>query len=66
MSIVGRKPKLSAAQQLEVVRWANRRDQLRRELREMGSAPIKAHEMGVSVSTLNAYIYGQQKCPVRA
>ena len=35
--IVGRRPKLSAAQQLDALRWANKRDQLRQELRELGT-----------------------------
>ena len=61
----GRKPKLNAAQQLDALRWANRRDRLRIELRALGTMPSKARELGIAESTLKRYIYEQQKQPVR-
>ena len=54
--IVGRKPKLSAAQQTELHAWAAQRCTLRE----------KARQLGVCEATLKRYIYGQQKLPVRA
>ena len=64
--IVGRRPKLSAAQQLDALRWANKRDQLRQELRELGTMTRKARELGICTKTLQCYLSGQQKFPVRA
>lgn len=64
--IVGRKPKLTPAQQIDALRWANKRDRLRVEIRELGTMPRKARELGIAESTLKRYIYGEQKQPVRS
>ena len=56
--IVGRKPKLTPAQQTDLLAWNAQRNSLQ-------TMKAKARELGVCEATLKRYIYGQQKCPVR-
>ncbi len=56
MSIVGRKPKLSPAQQLDLRDWYAQRRVTRRQ---------KAVELGVAESTLGRYLREVNKRPIR-
>lgn len=56
MNIVGRKPKLSHAQQLDLRDWYAQRRVTRRQ---------KAAELGVAESTLGRYLREVNKRPIR-
>lgn len=55
MRIVGRKPKLTPEQQAELRRWASIG-------KRTGEA---ARYFGICTTTLNAYLRGEQKQPIR-
>lgn len=56
MSIIGRKPKLNAAQQAELRDWYAQRRVTRRQ---------KAAQLGIAESTLGRYLRLELKRPIR-
>lgn len=63
--IIGRKPKLTAEQQLGLHEWAAERTRLLALLEGVGSFEAKAKELGIAESSARRYVARKLKRPIR-